>query len=62
MNGTIRSNVIGTGAFEPSWYQQVLFACDLDKDLAALPQRDHTPIGSAGIALSGGQKQRVVGT
>ncbi|PYI08532.1 P-loop containing nucleoside triphosphate hydrolase protein [Aspergillus sclerotiicarbonarius CBS 121057] len=59
MNGTIRLNVIGTGAFEPLWYQQVLFACDLDKDLAVLPQRDQTPIGSAGVALSGGQKQRV---
>ncbi|RAK97248.1 P-loop containing nucleoside triphosphate hydrolase protein [Aspergillus ibericus CBS 121593] len=59
MNGTIRSNIIGTGVCEPSWYQQVLFACDLDKDLAALPQGDQTPIGSAGVALSGGQKQRV---
>ncbi|PWY89417.1 P-loop containing nucleoside triphosphate hydrolase protein [Aspergillus sclerotioniger CBS 115572] len=59
MNGTIRSNVIGTGPFEPSWYQQVLFACDLDKDLASFPQRDQTSIGSAGVALSGGQKQRV---
>jgi ATP-binding cassette, subfamily C (CFTR/MRP), member 1 len=41
------------------WYQQVLQACALEEDLAALPQGHRTVVGSNGTLLSGGQKQRV---
>ncbi|KAK1544257.1 hypothetical protein CPAR01_04890 [Colletotrichum paranaense] len=59
VNGTIRKNIICFSDFDHKLYQQVLQACDLEKDLAQLPDGDETLIGSKGIALSGGQKQRV---
>jgi len=42
------------------FYNQVITACDLDKDLLQLSHGDETIVGSKGIALSGGQKQRIV--
>ncbi|OHE95683.1 hypothetical protein CORC01_08967 [Colletotrichum orchidophilum] len=59
INETIRKNIICFSEFNAHLYQQILKACDLEKDLAQLPDGDQTFIGSKGIALSGGQKQRV---
>ncbi|KXH47176.1 hypothetical protein CSIM01_06458 [Colletotrichum simmondsii] len=59
INDTIRKNIICFSDLDQKLYQQVLQACDLEKDLAQLPDGDETLIGSKGIALSGGQKQRV---
>ncbi|KAK1596393.1 multidrug resistance-like protein [Colletotrichum navitas] len=58
-NETIRKNIICFSEFDAHLYRQVLTACDLEKDLAQLPEGDQTVIGSKGLALSGGQKQRV---
>jgi ATP-binding cassette subfamily C (CFTR/MRP) protein 1 len=43
-----------------NWYQEVIKACCLQQDLAALPSEDNTNVGSRGMNLSGGQRQRVV--
>ncbi|WDK17382.1 ABC multidrug transporter [Colletotrichum graminicola] len=59
INETIRKNIICFSEFDAHLYRQVLTACDLEKDLAQLPEGDQTVIGSKGLALSGGQKQRV---
>ncbi|KAK2001812.1 multidrug resistance-like protein [Colletotrichum falcatum] len=59
INETIRKNIICFSEFDTDFYRQVLKACDLEKDLAQLPEGDQTVIGSKGLALSGGQKQRV---
>ncbi|KAL2876417.1 hypothetical protein SGCOL_008417 [Colletotrichum sp. CLE4] len=59
INETVRKNIICFSDFDQKLYQQVLNACDLEKDLAQLPDGDESSIGSKGIALSGGQKQRV---
>ncbi|KAK2021657.1 ABC transporter [Colletotrichum zoysiae] len=59
INETIRKNIVCFSEFDTHLYQQVLKACDLEKDLAQLPDGDQTVIGSKGLALSGGQKQRV---
>ncbi|RBR10554.1 uncharacterized protein FIESC28_09418 [Fusarium coffeatum] len=59
LNRTIRNNIIGHAHFDATLYQNVVKACDLEKDFSQLPQGDGTVIGSKGLALSGGQKQRV---
>lgn len=57
--GSIRQNILGPNEFEDRWFNEVLHACALDEDLVQFDHRDHSLVGSAGIALSGGQKQRV---
>ncbi|GKT69921.1 LOW QUALITY PROTEIN: ABC multidrug transporter [Colletotrichum tofieldiae] len=59
INETVQKNIICFSEFDAHLYRQVLKACDLEKDLAQLPEGDQTVIGSKGLALSGGQKQRV---
>jgi ATP-binding cassette, subfamily C (CFTR/MRP), member 1 len=58
--GSIRDNILGPKGLDEEWYQQVLWACALDEDVAHLKDGDQSLVGSGGIALSGGQKQRVV--
>ena len=60
VNGTILDNIIGFSQYDKEWYDKVLYACALEKDIQQLPQGRHTMIGSRGITLSGGQKQRLV--
>jgi len=52
--------VIGYSTFDAGLYAKVLWACDLEKDIAQLEKGDETVIGSKGFALSGGRKQRIV--
>ncbi|KAL0933172.1 ABC multidrug transporter [Colletotrichum truncatum] len=59
INDSIRKNIICFSEYDEDLYQQVLKACDLEKDLVQLSEGDQTIIGSKGLALSGGQKQRV---
>ncbi|UNI21624.1 hypothetical protein JDV02_007600 [Purpureocillium takamizusanense] len=60
LNQTIRDNIIGySPADDDLLYQEVIRACELEKDLTQLPHGDLTVVGSNGLALSGGQKQRV---
>lgn len=58
--GTVRENILGPNRYEEGWYQQVLYACALEKDILQLDNGDRSLVGSAGAALSGGQKQRLV--
>ncbi|KAI1461835.1 ABC transporter [Annulohypoxylon moriforme] len=46
-------------AIDLMWYETVVDACGLVKDIDALPEGDDTFIGSRGTNLSGGQRQRV---
>lgn len=62
-NGTIRDNVCGPvddEDIDETWYESVLNACALERDLSLLPDGDRSIIGSRGLVLSGGQRQRVV--
>ncbi|KAH8681362.1 multidrug resistance-like protein [Xylariales sp. PMI_506] len=58
-NASVRRNILGYSHFNAELYNEVIYACDLQKDLAQFPDRDETIVGSKGISLSGGQKQRV---
>ncbi|KAE9991950.1 hypothetical protein EG327_010517 [Venturia inaequalis] len=57
-NDTIRQIIIGTAEFDREWYRYIVKTCCLEEDLAQMPQKDFTLIGSRGITLSGGQKHR----
>lgn len=59
-NASVKDNIIGHQEFDALYYEKVIHACALDRDLAQLPQGQETIIGSGGITLSAGQKQRVV--
>ncbi|KAF2671106.1 P-loop containing nucleoside triphosphate hydrolase protein [Microthyrium microscopicum] len=58
-NATIRQNIIGANEFDRDWYRTIVHLCALEEDLAQMPQKDLSLIGSRGITLSGGQKHRV---
>lgn len=59
-NGSIRNVVCGFESFDETWYNTVLYACDLQDDILQLPRGDSSIIGSRGSVLSGGQRQRLV--
>ena len=58
-NASIRENIVAYGAFEPIWYERVIKATALDVDIAMLPKKDESPVGTKGVSLSGGQRQRI---
>lgn len=60
-NTSIRDNIVWYGTFDESWYNSVLDACMLRKDLEQFSKGDLHYVGSNGMGLSGGQKHRVVG-
>ncbi len=45
--------------YDDVWYNKVIDACCLRRDLGLLPNGDMTMIGERGINLSGGQKARL---
>ncbi|CAM1508146.1 Fc.00g049940.m01.CDS01 [Cosmosporella sp. VM-42] len=60
MNATIQANIIAESkGFDACWFDTVVEACDLNIDLARLPEGDQTEVGDKGVKLSGGQKQRL---
>lgn len=58
-HASIRANIVGSGMFERRWYDMVLHATGLHKDIDTMAARDDTVIGDAGSSLSGGQKKRI---
>ena len=58
-SGTVRDNILFGQPFDSDRYQQVLQACDLNKDLRSFPAKDFTHLGERGITLSGGQRARI---
>lgn len=42
-NTTIRSNVVGPSIFDNGWYQEVISACALNEDVAAMPDSHGKP-------------------
>ena len=58
-NATVKENILFGSIFEKERYENVINACALQSDLAALPLGDETQIGLRGIKLSGGQRARL---
>ena len=59
MNGTIRDNILFYNPLNIEKYNQVVNACQLDKDFENLKHGDMTEVGSTGNNLSGGQRARI---
>lgn len=59
-NLTVQEVIVGEGEFDAVWYNTIVRACMLNRDIETFPQKDQTEIGSDGALLSGGQKQRLV--
>ncbi|UKZ55701.1 hypothetical protein TrVGV298_009525 [Trichoderma virens] len=57
--GSIRENILFGRDLEPAFYNAVVKACALDRDLEQMPNGDDTQIRSHGSGLSGGQKSRI---
>lgn len=60
VNDSVEYNVTQGYDMDRDWYDLVLTACDLSTDLASMPMRDKTLVGTKGLSLSGGQQQRLV--
>ncbi|KAF9247626.1 hypothetical protein DTO027I6_732 [Penicillium roqueforti] len=58
-NATIKANVLFGLPDDAERYQEVIFACALEKDFEMLPDGDMTDIGANGVNLSGGQRWRI---
>ena len=59
MNGTIRDNIIFYDNYDKEKYNEVINACQLDKDFQNLKHGDLTEVGSTGNNISGGQRARI---
>ncbi|KAI1333960.1 P-loop containing nucleoside triphosphate hydrolase protein [Xylariaceae sp. FL0016] len=59
IHGTIRENIVGSDDVDESWYDTVIRATSLKRDLALMALGDETLVGNEGSSLSGGQKKRI---
>lgn len=58
-SGTVRENILFGHSLNPKYYQLVINACGLTRDLELLPKGDQTFVGERGLQLSGGQRARL---
>jgi ABC-type multidrug transport system fused ATPase/permease subunit len=58
-SGKVEDNIRFGAPMNRVWYDTVIRACALKKDLELWTFGDQTEIGERGINLSGGQKQRI---
>ncbi|KAJ9690992.1 hypothetical protein PVL29_013250 [Vitis rotundifolia] len=57
--GTIRDNVLFGKEINKAFYEDVLEACALDRDIQLWSNGDLSVVGERGMNLSGGQKQKI---
>jgi ABC-type bacteriocin/lantibiotic exporter with double-glycine peptidase domain len=60
LNTSIWDNIIGLSVPDMARYKRVIRVCDLEEDIASLPEGEQTVVGSNGIKPSHGQKQHIV--
>ncbi|KAG5356676.1 Metal resistance protein [Yarrowia sp. E02] len=59
LNTTVKDNILFGSREDPVFYNLVVEACALTRDLELLADGDLTEVGEKGISLSGGQKARI---
>lgn len=59
MNALVRDNIVFGHEYDAAFYTLTVRCCQLEPDLAVLPDGDATLVGEKGILLSGGQKARL---
>ncbi|KAM8861051.1 cystic fibrosis transmembrane conductance regulator isoform 3-T3 [Synchiropus picturatus] len=59
MPGTIRDNILFGLTYDEFRYTSIIKACQLEEDLALLPENDKTLLVEGGVTLSGGQRARL---
>ncbi|POS85266.1 hypothetical protein EPUL_004100, partial [Erysiphe pulchra] len=59
VNASIKENILFATPYNKKRYEDVIYACALERDLQVLGDGDQTLVGEKGITLSGGQKQRI---
>ena len=57
MNANLRDNIIFGYDYDETKFKKVVAACQLEPDIAILPNRELTEIGEKGISLSGESSQ-----
>lgn len=57
--GSVRQNILFGKEMNASWYEEVVTACALKRDMELFPFGDQTLVGDRGASLSGGQKARI---
>eukprot|EP01105_Mastigella_eilhardi_P011192 TRINITY_DN2586_c0_g1_i2.p1 TRINITY_DN2586_c0_g1~~TRINITY_DN2586_c0_g1_i2.p1 ORF type:complete len:1629 (-),score=406.81 TRINITY_DN2586_c0_g1_i2:223-5109(-) len=58
-NLSFRDNILFGKQFDSEWYDRVVRACELERDISIIKGGDVAEIGEEGNNLSGGQKQRL---
>lgn len=58
-NESVRTNIVGSEIFEEGWYNEVVRATALNRDIKAMASGDSTVVGNEGSGISGGQKKRI---
>ncbi|KAF2434238.1 P-loop containing nucleoside triphosphate hydrolase protein [Tothia fuscella] len=58
-NTTIQRTIVGPNEYDREWYLKVLWLCELEEDIANMPDGDETKTCSRGFTLSGGQRHRI---
>jgi ATP-binding cassette subfamily C (CFTR/MRP) protein 1 len=59
-NTTLKKNIVGPDVLDETWYQSIIRICNLEPDIAQMPEGHDTLLGSRGVTVSGGQKHRIV--
>ncbi|KAJ3221938.1 Multidrug resistance-associated protein 4 [Clydaea vesicula] len=58
-SGSIRDNICYGSEFNQKWFDEVIKACAMEKDVYHFPDGVNTIVGGRGVTLSGGQRARI---
>ncbi|KAJ3263398.1 Multidrug resistance-associated protein 4, partial [Borealophlyctis nickersoniae] len=59
LSGTLKDNILFGLPFRAQWFEQVVHACGLERDVSGFESGWDTLIGERGVTLSGGQRARL---